>query len=181
MLPKFEKRLNSMDQSLTEMIAFLDQLNSDQLHHKPEGKWSAAQVFQHLHDSEKGTLGYLQKKLQAPPSEVSSGGIGAAIRSMLLRRALRSRKNRFRAPKVLSEIPETPNYFDLKQSYLDTRKDLRKLLSEIDMNRSTKEYFKHPRAGRLTIGQTIGFLEDHFDRHFDQVKARTKQYYGEEE
>ncbi|MCZ4407598.1 DinB family protein [Cryomorphaceae bacterium 1068] len=175
MLPKFEKKLNSMDESLAEMIAFLDQLDSDQLHHKSNGKWSGAQVFQHLHDSEKGTTGYLQKKLQAPPGEVPSGGIAAAIRSMLLRRALRSRKNQFTAPKVLGEIPETPNYLELKQSYLDIRKEMREILSDIDSKGSSKEYFNHPRAGRLTIGQTLGFLKDHFDRHFDQVKARTKQ------
>ncbi len=159
MLPKFEKRLNSMDQSLAEMIAFLDQLDADQLHMKPNGKWSPAQVFQHL---------------QAPPSEVPSGGIGAAIRSMLLRRALRSRKNQFRAPKILSELPDSPNYEELKQSYLEIRKEMREILSDIDSKGSSKEYFKHPRAGRLTVGQTLGFLEDHFDRHFDQIKARTK-------
>jgi hypothetical protein len=174
MLPKFEKKLNSMDQSLAEMIVLLDQLDLEQLHMKPSGKWSAAQVFQHLHDSEKGTTGYLQKKMQAPSSEVPSGGIGAAIRSMLLRRALRSRKNQFKAPKMLSDVPENPNYAELKQSYLNTRKEMREILSDIDSKGSSKEYFNHPRVGRLTIGQTLGFLKDHFDRHFDQIKERTK-------
>lgn len=174
MLPRFEKRLNSMDQSLAEMITFLDHLDSHQIHEKPSGKWSAAQVFQHLYDSEKGTTGYLKKKLQASPDQLSSGGIAAAVRSMLLRRALRSRKNQFKVPKVLSEISEKPNYLELKESYLGARKDLRELLTNIDSKNSSKEYFKHPRAGRLTIGQTLGFLVDHFDRHFDQIKVRTK-------
>jgi hypothetical protein len=174
MLPRFEKKLNSMDQSLAQMIAFLDQLNADQLHNKPNGKWSAAQVFEHLNDSEKGTTDYLNKKLQAPPGDVPSGGIRAAIRSMVLRRALRSRKNQFKAPKILSEISENPDYTVLKESYLNTRKEMRNILSGIDSKRSSKEYFKHPRAGRLNIGQTLGFLKDHFDRHFDQIRARTK-------
>lgn len=174
MLPRFEKKLNSMDQSLAEMIAFLGHLDADQLHDKPNGKWSAVQVFEHLHDSEKGTTGYLKKKMLAPPGEVSSGGIRATIRSMVLRRALRSRKNQFRAPKVLSEISENPDYTALKESYRTTRQEMRNILSEIDSKRSSKEYFKHPRVGRLTIGQTLGFLKDHFDRHFDQIKARTK-------
>lgn len=174
MLARFEKKLNNMDESLAELTGFLDQLDENQLHEKPNGKWSAAQVFQHLHDSEKGTTGYLKKKMQAPPGEVPSGGIRATIRSMVLRRALRSRKNQFRAPNVLSEISEKPDYIVLKESYYATRKEMRELLSEIDSKRSTKEYFKHPRVGRLTIGQTLGFLKDHFDRHFDQIKARTK-------
>jgi len=174
MLPKFEKKLDSLDQSLADMIAFLDQLDVDQLHMQPNGKWSPAQVFQHLHDSEKGTTGYLQKKLQAPPSEVPLGGIKAFISSMVLKRALRSRKNQFRVPKVLSDISEKPDYGKLKDSYLATRKDMRQLVSTIGSRNSKKAYFNHPRAGRLTIGQTLGFLKDHFDRHFDQIKERTK-------
>ena len=174
MLSQLEKKLNGLDHSLEEMIAFLDGLDTEQLHRKPNNKWSAAQVFEHLHDSEKGTMAYLKKKLQAPPSEVPSGGIKAFISSIILKRALRSRKNQFRVPKVLSDISEKPDYTELKKSYLDTRKEMRKLLSTIDSKHSKKAYFKHPRAGRLTVGQTLGFLEDHFDRHFDQIKARTK-------
>ncbi|HKK39454.1 MAG TPA: DinB family protein [Cryomorphaceae bacterium] len=174
MLSQLENKLNGLDQSLDKMIAFLDGLDADQLHRKPNNKWSAAQVFEHLHDSEKGTTEYLKKKLQAPPSEVPSGGIKAFISSIILKRALRSRKNQFRVPKVLSDISEKPDYTELKKSYLDTRKEMRKLLSTIDSKHSKKAYFKHPRAGRLTVGQTLGFLEDHFDRHFDQIKARTK-------
>ena len=175
MLSQLEKKLDKLDLSLEEMIAFLDGLDAHQLHRKPKDKWSAAQVFEHLYDSEKGTTGYLKKKLQAPSSEVPSGGIRAFISSIVLKRALRSRKNQFRVPKVLSDISEKPNYAELKKSYLATRKELRELLSTIDSKHSKKAYFKHPRAGRLTVGQTLGFLKDHFDRHFDQIKARTKK------
>ena len=174
MLSQFEKKLNDLDQSLDEMISFLDGLDTEQLHLKPNNKWSAAQVFEHLHDSEKGTTEYLKKKLQAPPSEVPSGGIKAFISSIVLKRALRSRKNKFRVPKVLSDISEKPDYGKLKGSYLATRKDMRQLVSKIGSRNSKKAYFNHPRAGRLTIGQTLGFLKDHFDRHFDQIKERTK-------
>jgi len=174
MLSQFEKKLNDLDQSLDEMISFLDGLDTEQLHLKPNNKWSAAQVFEHLHDSEKGTTEYLKKKLQAPPSEVPSGGIKAFISSIVLKRALRSRKNQFRVPKVLSDISEKPDYGKLKDSYLATRKDMRQLVSTIGSRNSKKAYFNHPRAGRLTIGQTLGFLKDHFDRHFDQIKERTK-------
>jgi len=163
-----------MDASLAEMIKVLDNLQADELHHNPSDKWSPAQVFQHLHDSEKGTAAYLRKKLQSAPSEVPSGGVGSLIRSMLLKRALRSRKNHFRAPKILSEVSEKPAYDELRQSYLETRTEIRDILSGVDSKQAGKAYFKHPRAGRLTIGQTLDFLEDHFDRHFDQIKERIK-------
>jgi hypothetical protein len=172
MLRKFEKKLDRMDASLTEMITFLDGLSTDKMHHKPNGKWSPAQVFQHLHDAEIGTKNYLDKKLQAPPSEVPSGGIGGKVRSFMLKRALRSRKNQFKAPEMLAEISENPNYPELRQSYLNVRKDMRATLEGVETDRAGKAYFKHPRAGRLTISQTLDFLEDHFDRHFEQIKAR---------
>jgi hypothetical protein len=158
---KLEKRFITMESSLNEMIVFLDGLSEDQLHHKVEGKWSPAQVFQHLHDSEKGTIAYLSKKLQAPISEVPMGGLNSLIRSKLLTKALRSRSNQFRAPKVLSEIRDKPDYTALKESYLEVRKEMKQLLSGIDEKQFGRAYFRHPRAGRLTISQTLGFLEDH--------------------
>lgn len=161
-----------MEASLQEMISLLNGVDASALHRKHQGKWSPAQVFQHLHDSEAGTLGYLEKKLHSPIEEVPKGGVGATVRSLLLRRALRNKKKQYKAPKVLGEMPENPNYAELKKGYLEIRKNLRSLLDGIDKRQVGMAYFKHPVAGRLTILQTLGFLEDHFNRHFDQIKER---------
>jgi len=173
MNPKLEQHLNRLDKSLDELISYLDGLSSDVLHRKKDEKWSAAQVFQHLHDSEAGTVGYLAKKLQTPISEIPSGGLSSLVRSRMLSRALRSRTNQFRVPKALSEVADKPDYEKLRESYLKTRAELRTHLAPLRKNELRRAYFKHPRVGRLTIYQTLEFLEDHFDRHFDQIKKRT--------
>jgi hypothetical protein len=172
---KLKAHLNRMDESLDALIRHLDGLSDEALHHKKGDKWSAAQVFQHLHDSEVGTTGYLSKKLQTPVSEVPKGGLSSLIRSRMLSRALRSRTNQFRVPKELSGVDERPDYEKLKTSYLKTRTTLRELLDPLGTKELSRAYFKHPRAGRLTINQTLDFLEDHLDRHFDQIKKRTNQ------
>jgi len=173
MLPEIDQKLTRMEESLNEMIALLNGLDPATLHRKPEEKWSPAQVFQHLHDSETGTLNYLRKKLEAPVNEVPKGGIGSSIRARLLKRALRNKKKKYRAPKVLGEVDIEPDYPRLRDEYLEIRRDLRSLLSRIEKGQVGKAYFKHPVAGRLTISQTLGFLEDHFNRHFDQIKERS--------
>lgn len=174
MLPQYDKSLGNLDALLAAMIERMNTLSVQELHAKQDVQWSAAQVFQHLYDSERATTLYLKKKLQTPPAQVPSGGLGSAIRALFLSKALKSRTNQFRVPKGMGEIMAEPDYHTLKTNYHNTRIELRKLLEDVDSKRSKKAYFKHPRAGRLTIGQTLGFLEDHFERHFDQVKARTK-------
>jgi hypothetical protein len=174
MLPELDQRLLKMEQSLNEMISLLDGLEPATLHRKPNGKWSPAQVFQHLHDSEKGTLSYLMKKLSSPESEVPKGGLGSMIRSKLLKRALRNKKKKYRAPKVLGEMASEPDYPMLRSEYLEIRKNLRSLLSNVDRSKINRAYFKHPVAGRLTIPQMLGFLEDHFSRHYEQIKERIR-------
>ncbi len=173
MLPEIKNKLDSMDQSLEKLIDHLNKLGPEELHKRVADEWSPAQVFQHLHDSEWGTLGYLKKKMQAPANEVQTGGLEAKLRSFMLNRALKSKKKKFRAPKILSNLPDRPDYNALKAHYPKVRSGLRELLSSVDHTNLNKTYFKHPRAGRITFLQTLSFLDLHFKRHFEQIIERS--------
>lgn len=173
MLPKLEKKYNKLNESLDKLLEYTDSLSQDKLNQSPEGKWNASQIFYHLKESEQGTLAYLTKKIQAPVDEVEGGGLRSKIRAFFLSKALRSRKNKFRVPSVFKEIPDNPSYNDTRSEYLETRKKFGMLLDRFDKKMMGKAYFKHPRAGKITIMQTLEFLKDHFDRHADQIVERS--------
>ncbi len=174
MLPKLKVQFDRMSEQLDASINYLEQLPEERIHAAGNAEWSATQILYHLLMSETGTVNYLKKKMQAPPEEVSKGGIMSMIRSMLLRRALRNYNKKFKAPKVAAEVPPRPDYNATRDAYLSIRKELKVLLERFDKDMGAKAYFKHPRAGRLTIGQTLDFLEDHFQRHYEQMKERSK-------
>ncbi|MEM9052714.1 MAG: DinB family protein [Bacteroidota bacterium] len=174
MQPKLKAKMDHMDHRLSKMIEVLDGLNEEQLHHKPGGQWSPAQIFQHLLDSEVGTTNYLKKKLNAKPEDVPRGGISALVRYRVLARYIKNTKKKYRAPKVLADIPENPDYPLARARYQETRATLRSLLEPLTKNQVGRAYFKHPRAGRMNILHTLGFLELHLERHFKQIHERIK-------
>ena len=171
MIPSIEKRIDKLDDSLNELLGAMDARPENQ-NNKPEGAWSPLQVLYHLYISETGTARYLNKKILA--EDVPTSGIKSAIATRLLQRALRNNKKKYRAPKGVGDVPDEPNFDKLKSDYFKARKELRDVLGRFDEKMSKKAYFKHPRAGRMNIHQTLSFLEDHFERHKNQIYERLK-------
>lgn len=170
---KLESKYAHLQQSLTGLFAQLDSLPEKQLQQSPEGAWNAVQILYHLSVSERGTVGYLNKKLNDSAAKIEKAGLAAFIRSMLLKRALRNYNKKFRAPKIVADIPDQPDYAETKEMYLAVRTDLKAMLEMFDKDKMGKAYFRHPRAGRISILQTMDFLQDHFDRHAQQIQERS--------
>ncbi len=174
MIPKLEKKFTVLSGKLTDILAYMDELPDEKRHQKPEGSWSAVQVLRHLQLSENGTVTYLRKKVQAPPEEVSSAGFAGKVRSFLLSRALRNYGKKFKAPAVIGDVEASPDYIEVKKAYLKAREELKEILNRFDPQMAGKAYFKHPLAGKINIYQTLVFLEDHLERHIEQIKERSK-------
>lgn len=173
MLPELKERFEPLQAELKELTDYMDSLPEDRRYKSPEGSWNAVQIFYHLKESEKGTAGYLGKKIQAPKSEVSSGGLSSKLRSKLLSKSLRNHKMKFKAPAVFSDMPSKPDYETVRREYMEARKNLEAVLEEFETDMLGKAYFKHPVAGRITIVQTLKFLTDHFERHREQIYERS--------
>lgn len=169
MINSIKDRLDKLDSELEEVIQKMKD-SSKSLHNKPKEKWSPVQVLNHLCTSEQGTVNYLKKKVQS--KDVPSSGIRCFFASRLLSRALKNRKKKYRAPKVLGEMPDKPDFEKVQDEYLKVRKELRSVLDRFDKKKARKAYFKHPIAGKLNIYQTLSFLENHFERHKEQIYER---------
>ena len=170
MILSIEKRLNVLDEKLEQTFRKMSE-HPEKLHYSSGKEWSPVQVLHHLYVSEFGTTNYLNKKVSTT-EPVPASGLRGFIASILLKRALRNQKKKFKAPKILGDMPEKPNFDQLRKEYLDVRQEMRTVLSKFDKKMAKKAYFKHPIAGRLDIYQTLSFLEDHFQRHQEQIYQR---------
>ena len=174
MHPKIEKKFTALNRDLNKMLSHTDALNEAALHRKPDGAWSPAQILHHLLLSEKGTLSYLNKKLDGN-QKIEKSGLGATLRAFALSKALRSHSKKFKAPSMVANIPDKPDYREVKSEYLKVRNEMRGTLEKFDHEMIGRAYFKHPRAGKLNILQTLDFLQDHLQRHAAQIDERTKK------
>lgn len=174
MIKGIESKYASLEKILDETLAYSDGLSESQLTQSQEGEWNTVQILHHLSTSEVGTVMYLQNKMKAHPDEIENGGIKSFIRGFMLTRALKSKSKKFKAPKVLKEVPDSPNYQKIKLRLKKNRELMEEVLNRFDDKMAKKAYFKHPVAGRINIYQTLDFLNAHFERHAMQIKARTK-------
>lgn len=178
MISKIQSKFDELETGLNEVIAHLSNCPEELRIRKKGDEWNANQILYHLYISEKGTTAYLNKKILA--TDVKKSGLKELIASRLLQKALRNTQKKYRAPKMVSNMPDELNFDELTKDYRKVRKDLSSILDKFDEKMASKAYFKHPRAGRLNIHQTMGFLKSHFDRHQEQILIRSQEDYGKE-
>ena len=65
MRKKYTKQLSRMEATRLQLMSELCKWSKEQFHLLPEdGAWNTAQVIDHLADAEKGTVAYMQKKIE---------------------------------------------------------------------------------------------------------------------
>ncbi|MFN4256690.1 MAG: DinB family protein [Saprospiraceae bacterium] len=174
-----EKTLRSLAryrQKVNNLLAELEHLPAETLSRKPaDGGWSAIQTMQHMALTDGGSLAYVRKKLSFNP-ELERPGLGAWIRYQLLIATLRS-PLRFKAPKSVGAPEVLPNdaaFADVRAAWLKAIDDWENFLRTMPAELADKAVFKHPRAGRLSWAQVIGFFHPHLDRHRGQILRAVK-------
>lgn len=171
-----EQHLNALDKALQKLEDSLRAYPSEQLNRKPApGQWSPMQVVNHVMMAEAGSLNYLKKKLSDPAS-IKKAGMGASIRTWLLNFSQILPYLKFKAPAFISE-DKLPPFSDRETVFQEWKKGrvvLRAFLESQPQEIFTKEAFRHPRAGRMTISQMLSFFESHLNRHARQIKRALK-------
>ncbi len=170
---KVKKALDRLDNNLRQTLEYMDGLSEEKLYQAPTDAWNGAQILHHIYQSEMGVAAYVTKKMMADRKEIGKTGFSGLVRSYLLNRALKNYAKKFRVPSSLAPVPEKPYYAETKANFLENRRKISELLGKFDGDMVSRGYFKHPRAGRLNIVQTLSFMNEHMERHSEQIRERS--------
>lgn len=145
-------------------------LSNEQLNKIPaDGGWSAGQTLYHCAFAESGTLLVINKNLAEDRVKLKSD-FGSIFRNLFLVISLKL-PFKFKAPKVVSQVPESVTHEELKAFYDKNSAGFRKILNELPAELEDKFIFKHPIAGLFTIDQTLNFTREHYLHHERQLDA----------
>ena len=169
MNPKLEIKYLSLEKSRNRLLDELEGLDDELLNTAPAtDKWSINQIVYHLVESEKLTTSYIQSKLQKEET-LGASGLSNTIKSLILKLALRSGR-KYKAPAAVATVPDKVQLHKLRQQWDTNRYKLEDVLNEVPAHLMDKCLFKHPYVGPLSLTQTLGFLQDHFDHHERQIQ-----------
>lgn len=161
---------NVIEASREQLFKDLEQYSEDQLNFKPsENEWSILEVMHHLMMAEGGSALYVQKKLTNGLEGIPE--IDAEVEERFGQlTAYMEGDNRTQAPPMVSPTFERTSLAATREGWDKIRKDTATQLErfgEADLNKAA---YKHLLAGRMTIGQMLGFFRLHFNRHLGQIE-----------
>ena len=141
------------------------------------GQWAAAQVIHHLLTAEKSIAQALRHTLTTDSAKWRPATLRHRLRAGLLRLALRLPGLRFKVPPTLPPPPDPATIAplpELRAEWASVRRQLEQVLHEFPGTKLSHTVFRHPRAGWLTIHQTINSVLDHTLHHQQQLNRISK-------
>lgn len=162
-------QIDELEQQRTDLVARLSKLDSEVLNRTPSaGGWSAVQVLFHVIEAERLSLQYLVKKTQQPEL-IAKSGPWAFLKSRALGLFLRM-PFKVSAPARTADVPERSELSALTRDWEEVRSGWKGFLRDFPAEHAGRAVYKHPRAGRLNLEQTLRFLIDHLRRHIGQIE-----------
>lgn len=169
--------IEQLDRATARALATADALGPRAYVAPVPGEWAAAQVIHHLLTAEKSIAQALRKTLAADHSAWRLSTLGTRGRALLLRLGLRLPGLRFKVPPSLPPppAPETiAPLAELRKTWAGIRRELEQVLHEFPSSKHRHTVFRHPRAGWLTLGQTVTSVLDHVLHHQQQLNRIAK-------
>ncbi len=164
-MKEFEKLQHSTDELLTKLAA----VPEDQLHQpESDGKWSVIQVLNHLITSEKGSLLYCMKKIQA--GDAMEDATVFARFKMQAFNLMMGFPIKLTAPSFLSSPSNAESLEELKKSWTRSRGKLKDFIDNYPEKYRSKSIYKHPYAGRVDLKGMLHFFAAHQRHHEIQLR-----------
>lgn len=177
MRKSIENQLDTLDAELKLLLRDLKKFSDEDLNWNPkEGKWSVLQVMLHLMTSENLSIKYVQKKLSFNP-ELKSAGVFDSGRKAVVSFYMKL-PFKVKAPAVVAEdkFPDEAAFWELVKQWKSQREELRSYLGSLPDDVFNKSLYKHPVAGRMSLGAMLSFFIDHFRRHRKQIDKVLKNF-----
>ena len=166
-----------LDRATEKALISAEALGPRAYTHPMPGQWAAAQVIHHLLTAEKSIVGALRYTLASDASKWQLATFQHRVRAVLLRLALRLPGLRFKVPPTLLPPPDPTTIAPLptlRAEWAYIRRDLEQMLHEFPGTKLSHTVFRHPRAGWLTVHQTVNSVLDHTLHHQQQLNRITK-------
>jgi hypothetical protein len=130
--------------------------------------WSIIQVLHHVMMAEKLAVDYMSKKINGINTSPKTN-FKTSIRFFLLMIALKS-PLKFKAPKALPPPPEKEELGNIINQWDVSRNAFHEFLKNFPTEYENKEIFKNLVAGKLNIHQALGWMNDHYSHHLQQIE-----------
>lgn len=133
-------------------------------------KWSPIEHCYHVYLAEKVSRNYCIKKLSYQP-QLQNAGFTNQLRIWAFK-VIEWTPIKFKAPKAINDLsfPKNLNLELIRQEWAKDRIELKGFLTTLDPSLVHKKIYKHPFAGRLTIGGMLAFFQFHQDRHWNHIR-----------
>ncbi|MDQ3393971.1 MAG: DinB family protein [Bacteroidota bacterium] len=174
MHPKLLKEIIEAADSQGQMLHTI--LNADpalQKYKQDPHSWNLLEVGEHCKNIETSILINLIKYQDFPSR---NSGMRDHYNAFLLKVAMKA-GFRFKVPPIKNLLPVgNLTVEEVADSWRKIRNELLAYLEVFPEHKINHTVFKHPRAGYLTIVQTIDFINDHTLHHQNQLKRITSNY-----
>ena len=163
-------KYNEIEVVKKRFLKKVENISYEQLNRLPlNNGWSAGQVLYHCGIAESGTILTINKNLNDHKVQFNSGWKNLFQNIVLV--LFLKLPIKFKAPKIVSSVPEVITYQELKKSFDANTQDFKKILQDLPSELEYKLIFKHPISGLFNIHQTLRFLLEHYLHHERQLDA----------
>lgn len=168
MSERLSELFESLEKQRTELLNSLNDLAPDKLNHSKKGKWSISQILGHIIASERLSLSYMTKKINAI-NTVGNTGWWSELKLFVFIVSQRL-PLKYKAPKNLGDQPKSyPDYISLKEDWETSRQKLKLFLETFPANGLRKKIYRHPVMGRCSILHALIFFREHIIHHYPQI------------
>lgn len=169
MLPILTQHYQNIEQLRGEFWSIIATATPEQRNFKPTpNDWCMLQVAQHIIASESGTLNFVTQRARL--KNTTWGKIKSKCNALALK-ILLALPLKFKAPKVEGLSPkEIEPYATVENRWATVRESWRQYLDDFKAEHLQDIVFKHPKAGKFTLLQTLdGFMAAHIKHHIQQL------------